>query len=232
MPTWLVPSKTLKTSGMQMVFNVPLLKSNVKSLKELSKDNSQKPPCFMVEDERPAVDFDAVKDEYLKQCDSYVFKVIRNNPKKGDKYEQKACSVDALFCIENGILVFVEFKNGCLEKQNVHSKIRDSLLIYNDLMRTSLSDTRKNSEFILVYNQEVNKTRVNEDIEILQKDDVNVACQTSSSRDYIHNHLATLEKKEFIQFGIERFQGYCFTKVHTYNENEMKKWLAQHDIYI
>ena len=232
MPTWLVPSKTLKTSGMQMVFNVPLLKSNVKSLKELSKDNSQKPPCFMVEDERPAVDFDAVKDEYLKQCDSYVFKVIRNNPKKGDEYEQKACSVDALFCIENGILVFVEFKNGRLEKQNVHSKIRDSLLIYNDLMRTSLSDTRKNSEFILVYNQEVNKTRVNEDIEILKKNSMDMACQTSSSRDYIHKHVAKLENKEFIQFGIERFQGYCFTNVHTYSESEMKTWLDQHEIHL
>ena len=113
--------------------------NNSSTLKKISRDDSDKEKIeYMTESERPAVDFDAVKTEYTNSL---------------NLSEENADSVDGMF-EANGSLVFVEFKNGNMknEKAKVKSKIRDSLLIFCDITKTRIDDTRKIAEFILVYN--------------------------------------------------------------------------------
>ena len=69
--------------------------------------------------------------------------------------EECAASVDALLETDENI-AFVEFKNGKVNNRNIKDKIRDSLLLFCDLTKQTISDTRKNLDFIVVYNEEKN----------------------------------------------------------------------------
>ena len=70
--------------------------------------------------------------------------------------EEKAKSVDVIACGEENTVYLVEFKNGNIkhEKENIPIKIRDSVLIICDICKCSITDTRKDIVFVLVYNEE------------------------------------------------------------------------------
>ena len=179
--------------------------NNSSALKKISRDDSDKEKIeYMTESERPAVDFDAVKTEYTNSL---------------NLSEENADSVDGMF-EANGSLVFVEFKNGNMknEKAKVKSKIRDSLLIFCDITKTRIDDTRKIAEFILVYN--LNKNPLPNQ---LKKQSV----QESQSRVNIAKYLCQKAGKEFIRFDLERFQTLYFKAVHTYSKDEFEKYLIK-----
>lgn len=179
--------------------------NNSSTLKKISRDDSDKEKIeYMTESERPAVDFDAVKTEYTNSL---------------NLSEENADSVDGMF-EANGSLVFVEFKNGNMknEKAKVKSKIRDSLLIFCDITKTRIDDTRKIAEFILVYN--LNKNPLPNQ---LKKQSV----QESQSRVNIAKYLCQKAGKEFIRFDLERFQTLYFKAVHTYSKDEFEKNLIK-----
>ena len=179
--------------------------NNSSTLKKISRDDSDKEKIeYMTESERPAVDFDAVKTEYTNSL---------------NLSEENADSVDGMF-EANGSLVFVEFKNGNMknEKAKVKSKIRDSLLIFCDITKTRIDDTRKIAEFILVSN--LNKNPLPNQ---LKKRSV----QESQSRVNIAKYLCQKAGKEFIRFDLERFQTLYFKAVHTYSKDEFEKYLIK-----
>ena len=179
--------------------------NNSSTLKKISRDDSDKEKIeYRTESERPAVDFDAVKTEYTNSL---------------NLSEENADSVDGMF-EANGSLVFVEFKNGNMknEKAKVKSKIRDSLLIFCDITKTRIDDTRKIAEFILVYN--LNKNPLPNQ---LKKQSV----QESQSRVNIAKYLCQKAGKEFIRFDLERFQTLYFKAVHTYSKDEFEKYLIK-----
>ena len=84
--------------------------------------------------------FDLVKQKYLNNL---------------GHSENDAQSVDALTQTEKAI-VFIEFKNGRVHNSDVKTKIRDSLLIYCDITKSTISTTRADSVLVLVYNLESN----------------------------------------------------------------------------
>lgn len=108
------------------VNNYDILRNNRKSLKELSKDTANSE--YMTESSLDAIDFDTVKESYTRKL-----KLSRAN----------AFSVDAILC-KNNKIIFIEFKNGFMEKstiQNVHNKIRDSLLLFNAITDINVRTT-------------------------------------------------------------------------------------------
>lgn len=120
--------------------SIEIFKQHLSSLKQTSYDEANKK--FMTEDERSVVDFDSVKEAYLKSLGCQA---------------ESISSVDAL--MQNSAkVIFVEFKNGVMkkEKPKVSSKIKDSLLIFGGLAHSDINYTRENAEFILVYNEEKN----------------------------------------------------------------------------
>lgn len=168
-----------------------ILRNNRKSLKELSKDTANSE--YMTESSLDAIDFDTVKESY-----THKLKLSRAN----------AFSVDAILC-KNNKIIFIEFKNGFMEKstiQNVHNKIRDSLLLCNAITDINVRTTQKEAEFILVYNERKNNSKKN-----------------------ITNSIMKKAKKEMILFGLQRFETLYFKDVHTYTKQEFKQYIQNLD---
>lgn len=169
------------------------------TLKEASKDNSDKDNIvFMTESDLEVISFDAIKTKYANAL---------------NLSEDVAHSVDALLVKEQNLdndIFFIEFKNGKVDgkiKRNIANKVRDSLLIYNDIQTVSISDLRKHAVLILVYNESKN-------IE-------------GHHRDYIAQSVMSFAKEELIRFDLERFKHLYFREVHTYTENQFEEFLKE-----
>ena len=167
------------------------------TLKETSKDKHDKKSFYMTNSNMCVVDFDKVKECYTKPLD------LKNIP----------ASVDAIV-VKPDALTFIEFKNGKLDNKEIHKiqkKIYDSILIFSDITGSTISKTRKNTDFILVYNYEKNPQPTNQA--------KNKYCE-SQSRDDITNYFLGLGGEHQIKYDMEMFQGYCFRNVYTYTEKE------------
>ena len=120
----------------------------------LSLDDSKTPNVSMYSNPKKAIHFDKVKDNYFSSFNS----------------------CDALM-INSSDIVFVEFKNGCLEFTQVQNdknkedhrkcanrnmalelylKISESVLLLSHLSDALFSDISSKVSFILVYNDKVN----------------------------------------------------------------------------
>lgn len=91
----------------------------------------------MVDSDEKIINFDRVKTRYMNSL---------------GKSEECAASVDAVGEDVQGKVYFIEFKNGAIDDDNIRNKITESLLIYHDITHRTIQDTRKNTEFILVFN--------------------------------------------------------------------------------
>ena len=174
-----------------MMEMIELFRENQNTLKELSKDTSKGEAQYMTESELLAVDFDRVKRLYANGL---------------DLSEETATSCDGLMLVPTRP-VFIEFKNGKVRTADVKTKIRDSLLLYCDLMEQTISDTRQEMEFILVYNEKENQGQV------------------KHSQREIKNYLAKKSGTEHILFDLERFQTLYFRAVHTYSPSQFETFL-------
>lgn len=170
----------------------PIFSDHRDTLKEMSKDTSLDQPQYMTERTEEAVNFDLVKRAYTNHL---------------GLSEETASSCDSLAFLPAGS-VFIEFKNGKVKPADVKTKIRDSLLIYGGIAGQSISDTRTQMEFVLVYNGEKNPDK-------------------SRSRTAIIAHLANKADTEHILFDLERFQTLYFMAVHTYTPEEFEKYLTE-----
>lgn len=166
------------------VTEYPLLAKHMTSLRKTSKDdNAQDNITYMTDSNLSVINFDAVAKEYARV---YHIKGIPT-------------SNDALYIAKDGKLVFIEFKNGIIDKPtlyNIKQKNYESIIVLTDILGKTVSYTRTNVEYILVYNGEKNSKRS------------------------IANHFTKKAKNNFVQFGLEMFKGYCFSNVYTYTKDE------------
>lgn len=162
--------------------------------------------AYMTNSLMEVIDFDAVKDAYVKLLK--LFEIPKSN--------------DALFEDGKGNIVFVEFKNGYLnenKKFEVRKKIYDSTLIITDILSIRIRDMRQSFKYILVYNKKTNEN--NPDIINEKKTYV----PPSTSYNDFAKTTAMLAQEEIVFFRIKMFENYCFKKVHTYNEEEFNNYL-------
>lgn len=179
--------------------NIPIFKNNITTFKETSYDKDGKVPRYMTNSEIQVINFDKVKDCYIKDM------FLSNTP----------CSNDALYIGKDNKIFFVEFKNGALEKNrkmifNIYNKIYDSLLIFNDIVHQNISFCRDNLYFILVYNESKNSY---EECETKQEESPKAMISK-----FIHNKA----KKKFVRFGLDKFEKIYFKEVFTYTESEFE----------
>ena len=110
------------------------------TLSETSYDDDN--GATMTELQNEAIDFDRVKEEYLKHME------------KGPS--EMPFSNDALLKIGN-TWYFFEFKNGTIDiKENVKifNKIYDSMLIFLETVNKHIDYSRNNIVYVLVFNEE------------------------------------------------------------------------------
>ncbi len=184
-----------------------IFRENLSTLRKLSMDDSDALGIqYMTDSEMEAVDFDAVKTEYMNQL---------------GLSEENAASIDAIVDhMGNRNIIFIEFKNGNMknEKRKVKDKIRDSLLIFNDITGKNITYSRQWIDFILVYNLEKNPVPNQ-----LTKRSV----QDSASRYEIAKYFLGKGNKELIRFDLERFEKLYFRSVHTYSKKEFEIFLQK-----
>lgn len=114
------------------------LKECYTTLNKTSEDSAN--ASFMTNSKLKAVDFDKVKENYLKE------KSLVNVGYK---------SVDAILIRKDTPekSVLIEFKNGDFNRDDIIGKIKDSLLILLDLTQEKLDILANNIDFILVTNK-------------------------------------------------------------------------------
>lgn len=198
----------MKGGGMIDLSKYPQF-NHIVTLKETSRDEHDSGTIsYMTDSKLPVINFDDVKNDYIKDLQ------LSDAPK----------SNDALLDKGNGKLVFVEFKNGYMDRAKqfaVRKKIYDSTLIFTDILSIGISDMRTCVEYILVYNKKANENNP----DLIESKNKHV--QPSLSFDYLAKELGQLAKEEYVHFGVKMFEKYCFEKVHTYNEEEFERYLKR-----
>lgn len=178
-----------------------IFRENKKSLRELSKDDSDPNDVqYMTDVPMDAVDFDKVKRIYANRL---------------GLSEECAASADALMSAKNRVLL-IEFKNGKVNNRNVKDKVRDSVLLFCDITEKHIADTRENVEFVLVYNPGRNP---------MPNQVIKARTQESASRDAIGKHFMLKANQEYIRFDLERYKRLYFKDVHTYSVEEFEGYL-------
>ncbi len=179
---------------------INLLKYNTSTLKQTSKDHNNKE--YMTECESiKVIDFDGFGTKYFG--------------KKMKKLNIKLKTNDALFLKENGKYTFIEFKNinfqidrnnriNIEKLKELEEKILGSIFILLDITKMNFNEIIENVDYILVYNKEKNSSFV--DIGNL-----------------IYNQSKDNQNDGTIDFGLEKFKGYCFKDIHTYSKEEFEK---------
>ena len=164
-----------------------IFEENKTTFKETSKDDSDASQIqYMTESERRVIDFDAVKTCYANRLGCT---------------EETAASADALTVLKNRI-TFVEFKNGKVNNRNVKDKLRDSLLIFCDIVGKTITYTRENIDFMVVYNLEKNP---------LPNQMKKGKMQESPSRIAIGEYFSAKAKEDFILFDLGRYEKIYFS---------------------
>lgn len=180
-----------------------IFRDNMSTLMDTSLDDHNGVKTYMTKSTLPAVNFDNVKSEYVK-----ILK-LAETPK----------SNDALYADIYGRVVFVEFKNGFMDKAKQHGvrkKIYDSSLIFTDIVGIGISKMRQFVEYILVYNEKANPETITEREKHVQN---------SPSFDLIARTVSKFGKVEYIRYGVDIFKNYCYKDVHTYTETEFEEFL-------
>lgn len=183
--------------------DVKIFEDNICTLKEASKDNHAGEDVYMTSSTLPVVNFDSVKKAYAKPL----------SPVEMPK------SVDA-FYDAGGDMYLIEFKNGKVHDNEIYEvrlKIFDSLLILTDILNIRVSETRKNLNFILVYNEQKNLSEENK---------TDCGMQESPSRVRIAKNVHDKAGKNFIQFNFERFKTLYFKDVFTVTATEFDNRFA------
>lgn len=112
--------------------------NSASKLSDVSLDKANNHP--MIDDDRPIINFDHVKDQFAQSISPDGKK-----PKEGIK------SADGYFQ-SGGRDFFVEFKNGKIDEKDLLTKIYDTAIVFCNLVNKSPEHLRLNGEFILVYN--------------------------------------------------------------------------------
>ena len=178
----------------------PIFCQNRGRLRELSRDGSGAEDGYVTESGIEAVDFDGVKRAYTREL---------------GLSDESAASVDALI-FHGGRVVFIEFKNGKVVNRDIKSKIRDSLLIFCDIVSKSISDTRREADFVLVYNFDKNP---------LPNQLTGGMVQESPSREEIAKYFLKKGGSELIRFDLEKYKSLYFREIHTYTKEEFEGYL-------
>ena len=184
--------------------NYEILKNNLSTLEEISKDDSEVVVEYMTKSTLSVINFDGVKTEYLKSF---------------HLSDELAKSCDGLLCLNNKDIL-IEFKNGkTIKPSEITIKIKESLLLLTAIITNKeILEIKNKGEFILVYNRNKNPITTQE---IKQKD-----IEEVPSSQYIKQYIFKKSGKEFIRYGLEEFKKY-FNEVHTYCQEDFEEYIKQ-----
>lgn len=147
----------------------------------------------MIDSDISVINFDKVSKEYSKTV----------------KLNCLTKSVDAAYIDENQ-WYFIEFKNGSVDKLDVHRKIYDSIIMMIEMgIKEEFKFFRNNATYILVLNKKYG--------------------QNSENRNRIYDYGKKRANEEIKFFELDKLEGYLVNKVHTYYVNEFEQFIKIHE---
>jgi hypothetical protein len=197
------------TRGMRYLADKELLPSNIfddslyKTWTKISYDFMHKESMY--ESGETVISIDKFAEKYAKE--------------KGLSCE--LTSADAVF-VKNRKLIFVEFKNGLIDKKEkyiVIKKMYDSFIMYCDIRQMTIKEFRDISEFILVYNGDKNQQTTGKEKPISseskkrEKDEI---LPSSGYNAIVEESDRLSHNEERIRFNLDKYKGYLYSNVHTY----------------
>ena len=178
------------------------------TFKDTSYDPTHKE--YMTESPVIAVNFDQAKNDYVEDLR------LPESPK----------SCDALYFHHNGTYYLVEFKNGGIDNlkcYEIKMKILDSLLILLDQMNKTVSFSRENLSYILVYNEDCPHTsRMYNQVGSSRVSAIPQLGSTSPGQVDISKIISNKAGEHFIRFGLKRYESIYFKAVYTYTKKEFQ----------
>lgn len=188
------------------------------SLKETSKDPSR-PDAYMTELEHEVINFDEVKNRYLRDLNPRPCDIPLSNDaliKKDDKW------------------IFIEFKNGVItnrENGEVKMKLFESILMFLDLIDKTIEYSRQNVIYVLVFNeQELNHTKVSSKFdrnEYLRCNQI-PSMDSPSFADIISGLDELAGNLGRAQFDLERYENYIFKNVYTVPKYKFNNFISRY----
>jgi hypothetical protein len=155
---------------------------------------------------------DTSKSEYMTSSHKMVinFDRFKNDFVKDMALTQTPLSCDVLYMSSAHKLFLVEFKNGEIgpkENYEIKTKIFESLLMLLERTGETITFTRRNLTFILVYNETIPHG-------IKQFED--------TAKNTLQNKIFNLAGSHIIRFGLHRFKKLYFYDVYTYSKTEFE----------
>ncbi len=174
----------------ETIENLPgILRNHICAMRRVSRDDSR--ASYMCESSIKVIDFDKIPKDYSRIM----------------KLPVMPASNDALYISADSKWHFIEFKNGTVDKLNIHRKIYDSIIMLIELgIIPNFHFARENINYILVYNSN-NYSKVPE----------------SESREANFSYILKLAQEESRLFGVEKLEKYLVRETHTYTKELFEK---------
>lgn len=185
---------------------ITIFKDHVDTLEKTSLNDDQN--IYMTASQKIVINFDAVKTKYAKQL----------------SLSDWPASIDALVQVGQNVY-FIEFKDGNLKKEiyGLRRKIYESLLLYCDITKEQISDTRTYMTYILVYNKAANKSCIGDVVAVNSSDSLaSDEVQDTPSVDKLILEMGELSNQTNTEtFGLRvAFKGLYFLEVLVYDKEE------------
>lgn len=163
----------------------------VETVSEMSKDQN----VPFVESDFKGINFDKVTDQY--------FIINRAGDAEGEKKNQGSYpskSNDSVVEYKN-MDYFVEFKNSMFpKKKDLYGKIRDSMLVYLDIMDEKLSYARENVGYILVFQKDKGFPKIENGLKNLAKQKMEYASIRTNCKGLYFKDVLFMSAEEFKKF--------------------------------
>lgn len=170
-------------------------------LKNVSYDDDGQ--ISLIKSEVTCLNFDKIKAIYFEEH-SKKYKELNKSKYPGYPYKEmhEYCSNDAV-AIFDDMDYFIEFKNKAKldnKKDKITEKIKDSILIYLDILDEKLSYTRNNLGYILVYNPRKSEKEIDKINAMIKKyghTELDKFGLRSNFEDFYFKKVRIMSKEEF-----------------------------------
>lgn len=163
----------------------------IETVSEMSKDQD----VTFVESNFKGINFDKVTAQYF--INNRVGDAEGEKKNKGSYPSKSNDSVVEY----NNMDYFVEFKNSMYpKKKELYGKIRDSMLVYLDIMDEKLSYARKNLGYILVFQKHEGFNRFENGLKNLAKEKMEYASIRTNCKGVYFKDVLFMSAEEFKKF--------------------------------
>ena len=165
------------------------------NFKESSYDDDN--DISLIESEEECINFDELTKLYFERHNNlHKFLNSKKYPKSHFTEMHQYKSNDAIWSY-GGIQYFIEFKNTSKPNgKEIYSKIKDSLLIYLEIMDESISVSKEKLGYILVYNPD-SYDKIQSTVKSFANQKIDKFGLRANLEDFYFKKVMTLSKEEF-----------------------------------